>query len=137
MAIWQFARDTQPDSFWVSLRYFNIYRRRGQVLLLRRASPTGGLASIENGYLAVRPRHAAGFVLGFAALFQHLSPKGTSSTAAPSIADGRVSVDREWLSGSSPATRSRIRSGFRCAISTSIAEGDKFYCCAEHRRRAG
>lgn len=26
MAIWQFAPDTQPDSFWVSLRYFNIYR---------------------------------------------------------------------------------------------------------------
>jgi len=26
MAIWQFAADTQPDSFWVSLRFFNIYR---------------------------------------------------------------------------------------------------------------
>src|ERR1035437_5724445 len=26
MATWQFAPDTQPDSFWVSLRYFNIYR---------------------------------------------------------------------------------------------------------------
>src|SRR5471032_2140692 len=26
MAIWHFAPDTQPDSFWVSLRYFNIYR---------------------------------------------------------------------------------------------------------------
>ena len=26
MTIWQFAPDTQPDSFWVSLRYFNIYR---------------------------------------------------------------------------------------------------------------
>src|SRR5487761_2201828 len=26
MASWQFAPDTQPDSFWVSLRYFNIYR---------------------------------------------------------------------------------------------------------------
>ena len=25
-ATWQFAADTQPDSFWVSLRYFNIYR---------------------------------------------------------------------------------------------------------------
>ncbi|MGP1677910.1 MAG: two-component system sensor histidine kinase NtrB [Burkholderiales bacterium] len=26
MPTWQFAADTQPDSFWVSLRYFNIYR---------------------------------------------------------------------------------------------------------------
>ena len=26
MATWQFAGDTQPDSFWVSLRFFNIYR---------------------------------------------------------------------------------------------------------------
>ncbi|HEY5292495.1 MAG TPA: HAMP domain-containing sensor histidine kinase, partial [Burkholderiales bacterium] len=26
MATWQFAPDTQPESFWVSLRYFNIYR---------------------------------------------------------------------------------------------------------------
>ena len=26
MATWHFAPDTQPDSFWVSLRYFNIYR---------------------------------------------------------------------------------------------------------------
>jgi two-component system sensor histidine kinase PilS (NtrC family) len=26
MATWQFAPDTQPDSFWVSLGYFNIYR---------------------------------------------------------------------------------------------------------------
>ncbi len=26
MATWQFAADTQPDSFWVSLRYFNVYR---------------------------------------------------------------------------------------------------------------
>jgi len=26
MATWQFAADTQPDSFWVSLRFFNIYR---------------------------------------------------------------------------------------------------------------
>jgi len=26
MAIWQFAPDTQPDSFWVSLSYFNVYR---------------------------------------------------------------------------------------------------------------
>ena len=26
MAIWKFAVDTQPDSFWVSLRFFNIYR---------------------------------------------------------------------------------------------------------------
>ena len=26
MAIWHFAADTQPDSFWVSLRFFNIYR---------------------------------------------------------------------------------------------------------------
>jgi two-component system sensor histidine kinase PilS (NtrC family) len=26
MVTWQFAPDTQPDSFWVSLRYFNIYR---------------------------------------------------------------------------------------------------------------
>jgi len=26
MATWQFASDTQPDSFWVSLRYFNVYR---------------------------------------------------------------------------------------------------------------
>ncbi|MBE0614648.1 MAG: HAMP domain-containing histidine kinase [Burkholderiales bacterium] len=26
MALWQSAADTQPDSFWVSLRFFNIYR---------------------------------------------------------------------------------------------------------------
>lgn len=26
VATWHFAPDTQPDSFWVSLRYFNIYR---------------------------------------------------------------------------------------------------------------
>src|ERR1039457_2969273 len=26
MATWQFAPDTQPESFWVSLRYFNVYR---------------------------------------------------------------------------------------------------------------
>jgi two-component system, NtrC family, sensor histidine kinase PilS len=26
MTAWQFAPDTQPESFWVSLRYFNIYR---------------------------------------------------------------------------------------------------------------
>ena len=26
MAAWQFSADTQPDSFWVSLGYFNIYR---------------------------------------------------------------------------------------------------------------
>ncbi len=26
MATWQLAADTQPDSFWVSLRFFNIYR---------------------------------------------------------------------------------------------------------------
>ena len=26
MATWKFAADTQPDSFWVSLRYFNVYR---------------------------------------------------------------------------------------------------------------
>jgi two-component system sensor histidine kinase PilS (NtrC family) len=26
MATWQFAPDTQPDSFWVSLSYFNVYR---------------------------------------------------------------------------------------------------------------
>ncbi len=26
MATWKFAADTQPDSFWVSLRFFNIYR---------------------------------------------------------------------------------------------------------------
>ncbi len=26
MTTWQFAPDTQPDTFWVSLRYFNIYR---------------------------------------------------------------------------------------------------------------
>ena len=26
MTTWQFAPDTQPESFWVSLRYFNIYR---------------------------------------------------------------------------------------------------------------
>ena len=26
MATWHFAADTQPDSFWVSLRFFNIYR---------------------------------------------------------------------------------------------------------------
>ncbi|MFH1604156.1 MAG: two-component sensor histidine kinase, partial [Pseudomonadota bacterium] len=26
MITWQFVPDTQPDSFWVSLRYFNIYR---------------------------------------------------------------------------------------------------------------
>jgi two-component system sensor histidine kinase PilS (NtrC family) len=26
MPAWKFAPDTQPDSFWVSLRYFNIYR---------------------------------------------------------------------------------------------------------------
>lgn len=26
MAVWKFAGDTQPDSFWVSLRFFNIYR---------------------------------------------------------------------------------------------------------------
>lgn len=26
MITWQFAADTQPESFWMSLRYFNIYR---------------------------------------------------------------------------------------------------------------
>ena len=26
MTNWQFAPDTQPDTFWVSLRYFNVYR---------------------------------------------------------------------------------------------------------------
>jgi len=26
MATWQFTPDTQPDSFWVSLSYFNVYR---------------------------------------------------------------------------------------------------------------
>ena len=26
MATWQFAPDTQPESFWVSLSYFNVYR---------------------------------------------------------------------------------------------------------------
>ncbi len=26
MPAWQFAADTQPDSFWISLRFFNIYR---------------------------------------------------------------------------------------------------------------
>ncbi len=74
MASWQFAPDTQPDSFWVSLRYFNIYR-----LLLAGAFLAAVLISGDNlnfgSHNLVLFKYVAGAYLSLAIAYQVLLEK--------------------------------------------------------------
>ena len=69
MATWQFAADTQPDSFWVSLRFFNIYRLLLAAVFLAAVTVFGDSLNFgsHNLYLF---KYVSGAYLLLAALFQ-------------------------------------------------------------------
>jgi two-component system sensor histidine kinase PilS (NtrC family) len=74
MAAWQFAPDTQPESFWISLRYFNIYRLLLAAVFLAAVMIFGDSLNFGSHSLA-QFKYVSGAYLLLAAVFQVLLEK--------------------------------------------------------------
>jgi two-component system sensor histidine kinase PilS (NtrC family) len=71
VATWHFAPDTQPDSFWISLRYFNIYRLLLAAVFLAAVMIFGDALNFGSHNLA-QFKYVSGVYLLLAIVFQVL-----------------------------------------------------------------
>ena len=74
MATWHFAGDTQPDSFWVSLRLFNVYRMLLAAVFLAAVMIFGDSLNFGSHNLA-QFKYVSGVYLLLAVAFQVLLEK--------------------------------------------------------------